>query len=105
MRERLRETRENDLRKLTQTEGKGKDAHTLTHVPQTQIRNLRIERQKSKRKRPRATKVAKRIVDTRAELIKLTNFFVYYSADDEVVCRPNNDFSIFLSKLYEKVVK
>ena len=54
-RERLRETR-NVLRKLTQTEGKGKDAHTFAHVPKTEDPQIA----------DRATKVAKRTVKTHA---------------------------------------
>ena len=44
------------LRKLAQTEGKGKDAHTLAHVPETEDPQIA----------DRATKVAKRTVKTHA---------------------------------------
>ena len=54
-RERLRENVK-CLRKLAQTEGKGKDSHTHTHVPQTE--NPQIV--------DRATKVVKSTVDTHA---------------------------------------
>ena len=54
-RERLRETR-NDLRKLTQTEGKGRNGRTLAHVPQTEDPQI-VDR---------ATKVVKSTVDTHA---------------------------------------
>ena len=84
-----------------------RNRRTYAHVPQTQIRKLRIERRKSQRLQLTRMRIIKQIGRRKSRPSAQSNFcfsffifiiFFNYRADAKVAGRSNKNFSFYLTK-------
>ena len=82
-----------------------RNRRTYAHVPQTQIRKLRIERRKSQRLQLTRMRIIKQIGRRKSRPSAQSNFFSFfifyffnYRADAKVAGRSNKNFSFYLTK-------